>query len=433
MNNTTTSNDTLDDFDDDGYANCGPLVVSSLTERWLKTSACIVVLIVSVLTNTFIIFIVNKKERIKTVTNCLVANMACSDLLIGLINMPNMIKEEVTDSHALPFGGFAGSFLCKTLVLSQDVSTFCSILSLVAIAVERYLAIFVPFKKYITRDNVKYVIISCWVLSLMVASPLLYANKGYLEDGKYYCAEDWSPLNTMTAASTYTLCTFVLLYALPLCSICYMYSAVVHRLWKQCVPGDQRTPQSRKKRSQAKKRVLKMLIAIVLAFAICWLPYHTYFFLDSFYAPYKDCGPPLKLYFISRFVAYANSAVSPCIFILFDKGVGRYISNKINPCCEGLTKNKDIRIHVKKSVLYSSNSEPEPTQNNGVVKLQAYKTYSNRDTFNGNGVNVEQEQLELHFARSQAPDLIAGHTNAAFGNRNYLSPRKEKRTVSFAL
>jgi len=262
---------------------------------------------------------------------------------------------------------------------------------------------------------------------MMVASPLLYANKIYLDAGEYWCAEDWNPLDTMTAARTYTLCTFVLLYAIPLCSICYMYAAVVHRLWNQTVPGDQRTPQSRKKRSQARKRVLKMLIAIVLAFVLCWLPYHTFFFLDTFYPPYKDCGAPLKLYFVSKFVAYANSAVSPCIFILFDKGVGRYISNKINPCCEGLTKSKAGRMIGKKSVLYSSNSDPEQTQTNGVVRLQAYKMYGN-DTIKRN--EGGQEPHELQFKSSQEPDLIVGHTNSGF--RNSLSPQKQKRTVSFA-
>lgn len=429
MNNTTTSNGTINDGDD-GYAEwCDPVVVGTVTDRWLKTSACIVVLIVSVLANTFIIFIVNKKQRIKTVTNCLVANMACSDLLIGLINMPNMIKEEVTDSYAMPFGGFPGNFLCKTLVLSQDVSTFCSILTLVAIAIERYFAIFIPFKKYITRVNVKYVITTCWLVSLMVASPLLYANKVHFDYGEYICYEDWAPLDIMAAATTYTLITFILLYAVPLITICSLYVAVVYRLWHQAIPGDQRTPQSRKNRCQAKKRVLKMLIAIVLAFALCWLPYHTYFFLDAFYPPYKACGPPSNLYFVSRFVAYANSAISPCIFILFDKGVGRYISNKINPCCEGLTKANARPLHGKRSVLYSSNSDPEPSNTNGAIRLKAYKIYEDDRGLNG----TRLEPPEIRLTRSDTPDLIAGHSNTAFGNDNSLSPRhKQKRTVSFA-
>ncbi|KAK3711916.1 hypothetical protein QZH41_000897 [Actinostola sp. cb2023] len=421
--NNTTSNATQDNG-----SLCPAPVIGTSTERWIKTTACIIVLVVSVLANTFIIFIVNKKQRIKTVTNCLVANMASSDLLIGLINMPNIIKEEVTDSLAMPFGGFAGEFLCKILVISQDISAFCSILSLIAITVERYFAIFMPFKKYFTLGNVKYIIIACWVVSFIVSSPLLYANKVDIFEGEYQCNEDWSPLDGYTASKTYTLITFVLLYAVPLVTICSLYAAVVHRLWHQAIPGDQRTPQSRKYRSRSKKRVLKMLIAIVLAFALCWLPYHVYYLLDGFYPPYKACGAPFQLYFASKFLAYANSAISPCIFIFFDKGVSRYISNKINPCCEGLTKTNAALMNRKRSALYSSNSDPDPTQTNGIVRLKSYRIYGGGEPCH-NGVIGDQE---IRLTRFETPDLIAGHENIAFKKDHVTVPKKNIRTVSFA-
>ncbi|EDO34995.1 predicted protein, partial [Nematostella vectensis] len=270
------------------------------------------VLVVSLIANSFIVYIVARQRKLQTVTNCLVANMACCDLLISLINIPELIKEEVTLSTNMPTGGTLGSVLCKGMVFSQDVSSFCSILTLVAIAMDRYLAIRCPYKKIITTQNVKFVICGTWGVAILVSSPLLYANKITQDEYGFYCLEDWTPAfkDTIGSSRAYTITTFLLLYLLPLCVITGLYSGVVHRLWHRKVPGNQTT--SSNERAKSKKRVLKMLVAIVLAFALCWLPYHVYFFLENYY--YVKCPGPANWYFCGKFIAYANSAINPCIF-----------------------------------------------------------------------------------------------------------------------
>jgi hypothetical protein len=425
MTSNATDNETVYDEEE-----CPGGEFGTPTERWIKTFACVLVLLMSVIVNSFVIFIVCKKQRVRSVTNCLVANMACSDLLIGSVNMPNMIAEEVNASDAISFGGILGSLVCKLLVFSQDISAFCSILCLIAIAIERYFAIFFPFKKYFTLKNVRYVIITCWFVSAIVASPLLYANKiSELESGTYACEEAWSPAfgaDEFTAARAYTTITFVLLYALPLVSICSLYIAVVYRLWNQKIPGDQRTPQRRQHRSKAKKRVLKMLIAIVLAFALCWLPYHLYFILDGFHPPFKACSPPYELFFAAKFLAYSNSAISPCIFISFDINVRKYLYKRINPCCETLSNQANERLRHKNSAIYSSQTEPPNSRTDG-VKLKVFKTY---DIDHHQSDNCENGITGV--TQTGTPDLIAGHRNVGFMNENFTNKDIKRRTVSFA-
>lgn len=430
-----TDNDTSNYPMDDG---CPATKEGSSAERVIKTIACILVLLVAVLANIFVIFIVSKKQRIRSVTNCLVANMACSDLLIGSVNMPNMIVELVRSSSAFSFGGPLASLLCKLLVFSQDISTFCSIMCLIAIAIERYLAIFYPFKKYFTLRNVKYVLLGCWVVAGIVASPLLYANKIVAEDGLYYCSEQWSPVfgsSDIIASRGYTTVTFVLLYAIPLVSICSLYTAVVYRLWHQTIPGDHRTPERRQHRAKAKKHVLKMLIAIVVAFAICWLPFHVFFFLDNFHPPYEICGAPDEFYFAATFLAFSNSAISPCIFIFFDIGVRRYLSTSISPCLQTITNHSNHKIRHRTSAYYSSHSEAPISFANG-VKLKDFKAHNleveNQPIAIKNGNDVEQGANGLTIM-NYTPDIIAGHRNKTFTNEIFVKDEDTKRrTVSFA-
>lgn len=437
MASNATANDTFFDPMDDGCSGAAKQVASS-TERDIKTVACILVLLVAVVANCLVIFIVTKKQRIRSVTNCLVANMACSDLLIGSVNMPNMIGEVVTSSNALPFGGSIANLVCKLLVFSQDISTFCSIMCLIAIAIERYFAIFYPFKKYFTLKNVKYVILVCWLVAGIVASPLLYANKIFEEDGLYYCTEEWIPAfgsDNLAASRGYTTATFVLLYAIPLVSICSLYTAVVYRLWNQTIPGDHRTPERRQHRAKVKKHVLKMLIAIVVAFAVCWLPYHLFFILDTFHPPYEECGAPVEFYFAAQFLAYSNSAISPCIFIAFDIGVRRYLSSSITPCLQNITNHSNHKIRHRTSAYYSSRSEPPISFANG-VKLKDFKLYDleveNQPMADKNARDVHQGVNGLVIV-DDTPDIIVGHRNKCFIKEIPVQDEGTKRrTVSFA-
>lgn len=60
---------------------------------------------------------------------------------------------------------------------------------------------------------------------------------------------------------------FLSSYIIPLTLISLLYLSILIRLWKG-VPGSKVSSESRK----GKKRVTRMVVIVVLAFAICWCP-----------------------------------------------------------------------------------------------------------------------------------------------------------------
>ena len=60
-----------------------------------------------------------------------------------------------------------------------------------------------------------------------------------------------------------------------------------------------------------------MLVAVVVLFALCWLPLHTFFFVLNFTD--KQHHPSLTLaYFICHWIAMSNSFVNPIVYGLLN-------------------------------------------------------------------------------------------------------------------
>ncbi len=81
------------------------------------------------------------------------------------------------------------------------------------------------------------------------------------------------------------------------------------------MPGDQplNAEEQRKKRE---RNVLKMAIAIVLGFAVCWLPGSIEFILFLFVSNIESCGFQYFM-IVSFLMAKANCAINPCICFIF--------------------------------------------------------------------------------------------------------------------
>ena len=65
----------------------------------------------------------------------------------------------------------------------------------------------------------------------------------------------------------FQLSFFITAYMLPLALICGLYSVMLHRLWTQR-PGGRASAES----IRNKKRVIKLVLSVVVMFALCWLP-----------------------------------------------------------------------------------------------------------------------------------------------------------------
>ncbi|ALC49137.1 maker320 [Drosophila busckii] len=80
------------------------------------------------------------------------------------------------------------------------------------------------------------------------------------------------------------------------------------RLWKSA-PGCKPSAESRK----GKRRVTRMVVVVVLAFAICWLPIHVILVMKAL-DMYGGSHLSVIIQIISHVLAYTNSCINPILY-----------------------------------------------------------------------------------------------------------------------
>lgn len=108
--------------------------------------AYISVLCLALLGNGTVCFIVQSSPRMRTVTNFFIANLAIGDILMSFFCIPFSF----VSLFVLQYWPF-GAMLCRAVNYSQAVSVFVSAYTLVAISIDRYIAIMWPLRPRITK------------------------------------------------------------------------------------------------------------------------------------------------------------------------------------------------------------------------------------------------------------------------------------------
>eukprot|EP00794_Sanderia_malayensis_P004682 gene4682-5297_t len=130
----------------------------------------IVVMFLALGGNTLVLLAVYKYKFMRNVVNLFLANLACSDFLFALVS--------VFDTTAYMLSGwYAGEASCKIQSYLIEVFYTCSILTLVAVSCERYLAICRPHLKSRSRSVTVKIIAFLWLASAGFCAILLYAYR----------------------------------------------------------------------------------------------------------------------------------------------------------------------------------------------------------------------------------------------------------------
>lgn len=318
MNNSNvTSNNTLERNGDSGIS-CTPGSPETNLTKAFKTIIYCVIILGSLLGNSLVIIVVYKRKRMRTTTNYMIVSMAVSDLFFAIFAIPPSIRT-VYAGQDLLVRGITAELICKLVTFIQQVSIDVSILSLTAIAFDRFFAIMLPFRKVITCRSTKILIVLTWLIGILFAAPILYTNRIFAGEGgdETFCLEIWEPLfKSSKARKDYTFIHFAFFYAGPLTIITILYTAIVIELWRgnsitfRCKANHQEVEKSNRK-------VLKMLVTVLVIFALFWLPVYIFQFL--FYVANKTCVVSGLIQFIGYFFCQATSAINPLIYAFFSE------------------------------------------------------------------------------------------------------------------
>ena len=236
------------------------------------TFAYCLIFLVSLAGNTVIGIIVYKTKTMRKPINFIIGNMAMSDLLFPIFWIPQDIQGLYIKSWLI--SGPLGQALCKLIMFLSFVSFAVSIQSLVLIAVDRFGAVVFPLRSPVISSKLcPFFILATWIIAMAVHSPFLIAAKVFEYQGGSHCAMFFTDVfGDSSSLNIYFGAIVIVIYFIPFVLIITLYITIYIKLKSQKIPGEQ-TANARQQRQQRERNVLKMAIAIVLGFAICWLPY----------------------------------------------------------------------------------------------------------------------------------------------------------------
>ncbi|XP_053240903.1 gastrin/cholecystokinin type B receptor isoform X1 [Podarcis raffonei] len=326
-----------------------------------------VIFLLSVFGNVLVIWVLVANKRLRTVTNSFLLSLAVSDLMVAVFCLPFSFIPSLMGTFVF------GKVVCKAVSYLMGMAVSVSTFSLVAIAIERYNAICNPLQSRVwqTRSHAYRVIAATWLISALLMLPYpIYTTTQPGEPNITQCTHKWPGSNVKQAWSVLLLVTLFLIPGLVMIVAYGLISRELYRgiqfemdLTRQAkaqqnggsaeplppcaeegdgcyvqvsrpaggavelsvlTPEDgaqQEAARVNTSRAKllAKQRVVRMLVAIVVLFFVCWLPLYavnTWRAFDPQAAHHALSGTPIS--FI-QLLCFASACVNPFVYCFMNK------------------------------------------------------------------------------------------------------------------
>ncbi|XP_047364034.1 trissin receptor isoform X1 [Vespa velutina] len=303
-----------------------------------------IVFICCIFGNLMVILVVTFSRRLPNITNFFLANLAVADFCVGIFCVYQTLINYLMNSWRL------GNFLCKVYMFVHALSYTASILILMVVCIERYLATVHPMKckSMLTTSRLRAVIGIVWIIAALYAAPrFIYFEtiSNELSDGNVdiICGPNMKKYKKHVLDAF----NFIFLYLLPLALMSYLYTKIAVRLWRSGAalgrPGlvaetrngrIQHIHTSCRKVLRTRRGVIRMLIAVVVFFALCNLPQQVRI-IWLHWGPYYDRTSNFTtLLTVSTFlISYTNCCLNPFLYAFLSRNF-REGMREI-PCCKG--------------------------------------------------------------------------------------------------
>lgn len=381
--------------------------------------------VLAILGNVLVCWAVWLNSNLQNVTNYFVVSLAAADIAVGVLAIPFAIT--------ISIGFCAACHSCLFLACFVLVLTQSSIFSLLAIAIDRYIAIRIPlrYNGLVTGTRAKGIIAVCWVLSFAIGlTPMLGWNSCSQQEvgknqsqgcreGQVACLfEDVVPMNYMVYFN------FFACVLLPLLLMLGVYLRIFLAARRQLKQMDSQALPGERARSTLQKEVhaAKSLAIIVGLFALCWLPLHI-INCFTFFCPGCRHAPPWLMY-VTIILSHTNSVVNPFIYAYrirefrqtFRKIIRSHILRQRELFKAGGTSARALAAHGSDAEqislrlnghppgAWANGSAPQPERRPNGCALGLLSEGSVRECGGDTGLpDVELLSLELQGARPESP------------------------------
>ncbi|XP_060842772.1 RYamide receptor-like isoform X1 [Rhopalosiphum padi] len=263
------------------------------------------VFIVSLVGNGLVCYVVLSSTQMQSATNMFIVNMAIGDLVMTLFCVPFPFVA----SFLLQYWPLE-NYLCQTFTFGKIVAVMVSAYTLVAISVNRYIAIMWPLKQRTRKHQAKYIIALVWTMSVITSLPFLLATSLDQKFDIYFCTDKWS---SEYFRRFFNATLFVLQCCIPFAVLLFTNIHIGIVVWGKLPPGEAQNSRDIKMAKSIRK-MIKMMATVVIAFIVCWLPYDILLVLRAYGMSLRAWSNQPYVWFAFHWLAISHTCYNPLIY-----------------------------------------------------------------------------------------------------------------------
>lgn len=286
-----------------------------MSESILILVGLILLVFFTLLGNAFVLLVILCKARrlfLKPLY-VFIFNICVSDILATLFTMIFEVYEEM--SGVWRFGEPA----CKIIEYLEMTLFGVNIFTHLSIALERYRNVVQPFKTQMKVKAAKKLVCASWIVPALLSLPYLYTVRLEERDLKCICSlreMPWIWLDKLVLAIE-----LLIVFLVPLAFIVGLYVIIVKTLSDRQRKANVVLPQPTQVTfCAAALHGLRVSVAVVTIFVLCWLPFVVVFFTRLFTGS-ENVARTSTLYKTALYASYVSELLTPLLYCACDRNI----------------------------------------------------------------------------------------------------------------
>lgn len=266
--------------------------------------------VVNITSNVLVLVILARNNRLRTFTNCFIANLCVVDLIAGIVVVPATIDSLLTKTEPRS----NASLLCRFYGFLNSLYGIASSLTVAVIALDRYHSILncLRYEVIVTQRRTVFVVAWTWLQAFFVSSCPLLGWGHFLLNPYQRCPVYFPDLTGFIFFKT--ISCVLLPYFITV--FCYSRIHLVARRHAKTIVNIQvRDAKNRIKGmclSGASKKTL-MVYIVLGVYTTCWLPFYG---IDLLMTIYPRAKIPETVILTTTVLTLVNSACNPIMYAL---------------------------------------------------------------------------------------------------------------------
>ncbi|PVD39445.1 hypothetical protein C0Q70_02076 [Pomacea canaliculata] len=220
-----------------------------------------------------------------------------------------------------------GNTLCHLVTFSLMLSNYVSTFTLTAIALDRHRVVLKPLSPRMSKTMAAGILVVIWVIAILLSLPY----------GIYFSHRGDSPLPGSVPASQRSVPHVPHRH--------HRHSAVLRSLDSNrgglrsnraepvvSHPRGRRHSQSADVSGRAKRKSIKLLIAVVVVFTLCWLPLILYHLLTTLHPNTEVFSYNINVYFACHWFAISSTCFNPFVYCWMNENFREEVKSRFR-CC----------------------------------------------------------------------------------------------------